>query len=79
MSNEFKPMTLREYVTLINAVLKKNPKLADLPVITSANAEGNSYDYVPYAPSPIAMDENMEPVLVDDGEEEPEPTHVCLN
>ncbi len=43
--------TLQEFADGINSYLKAHPKHADLPVITSADDEGNGFNRVYYDPS----------------------------
>ncbi|OVE77554.1 hypothetical protein BVX99_02390 [bacterium F16] len=44
-------MNLRQYRSKLNKLIKDNPGCLDLPVITSADDEGNAFHVVMFAPS----------------------------
>ena len=68
-------MTLKEYIEELNKLVKQNPKILELPVIYSADDEGNHYQMVHYTPTLGTFDDF-------DGEWEAEtvnPNAVCIN
>lgn len=56
-------MKVNEYVNNLTQLLKKNPEIAELEVIYSQDAEGNSYQKVFYSPS-IMNTEGLENAYV---------------
>jgi len=44
-------MKFSEYLDRLNALSKKHPDLLEMPVIASADSEGNYYDKVLFEPS----------------------------
>jgi len=51
-------MNLKDYVDGLNKLLKSNPELAEAKVISSADDEGNSYNFVNYKHSVYYVEKN---------------------
>ena len=77
-------MTVNEYVNNLTQLLKKNPEIAELEVIYSQDAEGNSYQKVFYSPSIMKTEglENAyvtEVINIDPDQIDEETSALCIN
>lgn len=80
-------MKLEQFLEAIQEMVKEDPSILELNVITSKDAEGNGYDEVYYTPSIGVLDEDGEgfvPVESEDFENEYEYTKedinsICIN
>jgi len=79
-------MKLKEFLNNIQKMVKEDPSLLELDVITAKDSEGNGFEEVYYTPSPGVFTEDSEFVPSDseDFEEEYEYTKkdinaICIN
>lgn len=80
-------MKLKEFLENIQEMIKEDPSLLELDVITSKDAEGNGYEEVYWSPSPGVYDSDENefvPSNSEDFEEEHEYTKedinaICIN
>ena len=72
-------MTLKHYAKCLNTLLEKHPEYAELPVIYSADDEGNHYHQVYFTPGVMTVDnpesDYPEPV----NSEILKPNAICIN
>ena len=66
-------MKLKEYIKILNQLLKDHPEASEYKVITSMDYEGNSFNFVLYGPQ-IGYFSDGEFDPLDD-----ETNSVCLN
>ena len=72
-------MTLKHYAKCLNALLKKHPEYAELPVIYSTDDEGNSYTQVICTPGIIVVDDPESSRPEPDYSEGLKPNAICIN
>lgn len=68
------PRTLKEIVNDLSNLLEASPELADLPVVTSIDDEGNGFNKVYFTPSAGVFEENSFT-----SDKSMKPNTVCLN
>lgn len=72
---KLEPKTLKQVVARMQALIKKDPKLADMPVVYAIDEEGNAFNDVFFDATPGHRGED-EMFTTDDGEEI---NCVCIN
>ena len=76
-----KCLKISQVIKLLQA---KKKQFGDLPCCYSIDDEGNGHEQVIFAPSPMRMGDDrgnleLEWEHLKEGEEESNPTHICIN
>jgi hypothetical protein len=69
-------MTFEKYINLLNTLYKNNPELKHITVVTSSDAEGNSFTEVGYEPVLGILEDDD---FTTDKSKDEEYNAVCLN
>ena len=69
-------MKLKEFLTNLNDLIKKNPEIAELECYTSIDDEGNGYIPVYFSPSVGIIDDGD---FIDPEDSDDKPNAIVLN
>ena len=75
-------MTLKEFLENIDKMVKENPAILDMTVVTSKDDEGNGYNEVYYTPSTGRFEDReftTEEYYEDELPNDWKPNAICVN